>query len=159
MNLSSKTTKLLISILILGTLFSISLIFKNNLSSYAYSKENKFVEEVLTEEEIATEEEMDTASTNSSVETFEVNGHIITLRGSARPDENQLSAKDCAKIAIENMEKENPKKLDNCKIDMFYIDFFEFWHVLFEYSIDEKYEVLISGDDLKGEDVTILKNK
>lgn len=159
MNLSSKKAKLLIGILILGTLFSIGLILKNNLINYDYSKENKFEKEILNEEEIFTEEEMDTSSTNSSVETLEVNGHIITLTGSARPDENQISAKDCAKIAIENMEKENPKKLDNCKIDMVYIDFFEFWHVLFEYSIGEKYEVLIGGDDFKGEDVTILKNK
>lgn len=64
--------------------------------------------------------------------TIEVDGYLVTIRGSARPNDNFLSAEVAAKRAIDRMKLEHPDVIDQCSVYMFYLDFIDVWSVHFD---------------------------
>lgn len=140
---------------LLGISFAMGMLFnewRHEASSKSDVSEMKTVDNPIEEKaREASKEEQD------GLESIQYLDQKVVIRGEARPSEGQVSAEDGVKIAFETLKANGVKEMTGCEVSMIYIDFFEYWTVHFDFSSEEKYEVIIKADDFDGQEVFFME--
>lgn len=142
-----KKIKYVIMISGVVILFIVTMLVSTNLRKNNENKTNKEIIQVSKDNEALKDVK------KTGVETIEEDGYTIILRGSARPENSEISVKKAAKIGLRAVKKKYKINTKDCKIEMIFLDGISTitgtWDGHINLSNTEKYEFIIDGKKSK----------